>query len=55
MPLYVHAGISGISMKIADGGRKLHGIHHIVIMMWIISLVVYGTLQITTILLGSSF
>ncbi|MCL4358718.1 MAG: archaellar assembly protein FlaJ [Candidatus Thermoplasmatota archaeon] len=53
--LYIHAGISGISMKIADGGRKLHGIHHIVIMMWIISIVVYGTLQITTILLGSSF
>lgn len=52
--LYIHAFISGIAMKIADGGKKMHGLHHIVIMMWIISLIVWGTLQLTTILMGAN-
>ncbi|MEM0154980.1 MAG: type II secretion system F family protein [Thermoplasmataceae archaeon] len=53
--LFLHAFISGMAMKIADGGKKSHGIHYVVIMMWIISVIVWGTLQLTSLLLGSSF
>jgi flagellar protein FlaJ len=53
--LFLHAFISGMAMKIADGGKKTHGIHNVVIMMWIISVIVWGTLQLTSLLLGASF
>ena len=52
--LFVHAAIGGTALKVADGGKIAHGLHHVVIMMWIVSFVVYGTLMITNSLLGGS-
>lgn len=45
--LYVHAFIAGIALKVADGGKMIFGIHHAVIMSWVVALVMYGTLLIT--------
>lgn len=52
--LFVHSFIGGISLKVSDGGRIINGLHHTVLMIWIVSFVVYGTMYITTILLGST-
>ncbi|PYB68869.1 flagellar assembly protein FlaJ [Thermoplasma sp. Kam2015] len=52
--LFVHSFIGGVSLKVSDGGRIVHGLHHTVLMIWIVSFVVYGTLQITSILLSST-
>ncbi|HLH86723.1 MAG TPA: type II secretion system F family protein [Thermoplasmataceae archaeon] len=52
--LYVHALIAGIALKVADGGKVLHSLHHFVIMSWIISAVVYGTLYLTQVILGGA-
>ncbi|MGC8608685.1 MAG: type II secretion system F family protein [Thermoplasmata archaeon] len=51
MILIVHSFIGGISLKVSDGGKIVHGLHHSVLMVWIVSLTVYGTLYITTMLL----
>lgn len=52
--LYVHAVIAGLALKIADGGKMIYGIHHAVIMSWIVAVVIYGTLQITQAILAGS-
>ncbi|MEM3676509.1 MAG: type II secretion system F family protein [Thermoplasmataceae archaeon] len=54
MILYVHALIAGIALKVAEGGKVLHSLHHFVIMAWIISAVMYGTLYITQVILGGA-
>lgn len=52
--LMVHSFIAGTALKIADGGRVVHGLHHFVIMTWIVTIVMYGTLRITNLILGGS-
>lgn len=52
--LFVHSAIGGMALKVADGGKMAHGLHHVVIMMWIVSFVVYGTLMITNSLLNGT-
>lgn len=52
--MLVHAFIAGSALKIADGGKVVHGLHHFVIMTWIVTVVMYGTLQITSLILGGS-
>jgi flagellar protein FlaJ len=52
--LMLHSFIAGTALKFADGGRVIHGLHHFVIMTWIISLVMYGTLYLTSIMLGGA-
>lgn len=52
--LMVHSFIAGTALKIADGGRIIHGLHHFVIMTWIVTIVMYGTLQVTKLILGGS-
>ena len=52
--LLIHSLIAGTALKFADGGKVVHGLHHFVIMTWIVTIVMYGTLQITTIILGGA-
>lgn len=52
--LYVHSIIAGLALKIADGGKVIYGIHHAVIMSWIVAVVIYGTLQITAAILSGA-
>lgn len=52
--LLVHSFIAGTALKIADGGKVIHGLHHFVIMTWIVTIVMYGTLRITSLILGGS-
>ena len=52
--LLIHSFIAGTALKFADGGKVVHGLHHFVIMTWIVTIVMYGTLQITTIILGGA-
>ncbi len=52
--LLVHSFIAGTAPKIADGGNVVHGLHHFVIMTWIVTTVMYGTLQIVNLILGGS-
>lgn len=52
--LMVHSFIAGAALKVADGGRIVHGLHHFVIMTWIVTIVMYGTLQIVKLILGGS-
>lgn len=52
--LYVHSFIAGIALKIADGGKTIYGLHHAVMMSWIVAVVIYGTLQITGSILAGS-
>lgn len=52
--LLIHSFIAGTALKIADGGKVVHGLHHFVIMTWIVTLVMYGTLQIVKLILGGS-
>lgn len=54
MMLYVHAMIAGIALKVADGGKMIFGIHHAVIMSWLVAIVMYGTLQITSAMLAGT-
>lgn len=53
--LLVHSFIAGTALKVADGGKVLHSLHHFVIMTWIVTIVMYGTLRITSLILGGSF
>jgi flagellar protein FlaJ len=52
--LLIHSFIAGAALKIADGGKIVHGLHHFVIMTWIVTIVMYGTLQVVKIILGGS-
>ena len=52
--LLIHSFIAGTALKIADGGKVVHGLHHFVIMTWIVAIVMYGTLQIVNLILGGS-
>lgn len=52
--LLLHSFIAGTALKFADGGKVVHGLHHFVIMTWIVSLVMYGTLYLTSIMLGGA-
>lgn len=52
--LLVHSFIAGTALKIADGGKVMHSLHHFVIMTWIVTIVMYGTLQVTRLILGGS-
>ncbi len=52
--LLIHSFIAGTALKIADGGKVVHGLHHFVIMTWIVTAVMYGTLQIVNLILGGS-
>ncbi|MCL4340523.1 MAG: archaellar assembly protein FlaJ [Candidatus Thermoplasmatota archaeon] len=52
--LLIHSFIAGTALKFADGGKVVHGLHHFVIMTWIVSLVMYGTLYLTSIMLGGA-
>lgn len=52
--LLVHSFIAGTALKIADGGKVIHGLHHFVIMTWIVTIVMYGTLRVTSLILGGS-
>ncbi len=52
--LLIHSFIAGTALKIADGGKVVHGLHHFVIMTWIVTAVMYGTLQIVKLILGGS-
>ncbi len=52
--LLIHSFIAGTALKFADGGKVMHGLHHFVIMTWIVSLVMYGTLYLTSIMLGGA-
>lgn len=52
--LLVHSFIAGTALKVADGGKIAHSLHHFVIMTWIVTIVLYGTLRITTLILGGS-
>ncbi len=52
--LLTHAFIAGTALKIADGGKVVHSLHHFVIMTWIVTIVMYGTLQVTNLILGGS-
>lgn len=54
MILYVHSFIAGVALKIADGGKMIYGLHHAVIMSWVVAVVIYGTLQITGSILAGS-
>jgi flagellar protein FlaJ len=50
--LFLHSFVAGTALKIADGGRVAHSLHHAVIMIWIVSIVIYGTLQVVVLMLG---
>ncbi|AKA49584.1 flagellar assembly protein FlaJ [uncultured archaeon] len=52
--LYVHSIIAGLALKIADGGKMIFGVHHAVMMSWIVAVVIYGTLQITGAILAGA-
>ncbi len=52
--LLTHSFIAGTALKIADGGKVVHSLHHFVIMTWIVTIVMYGTLQVTNLILGGS-
>ncbi len=52
--LLIHSFIAGTALKIADGGKVVHGLHHFVIMTWIVTAVMYGTLQVVSLILGGS-
>lgn len=52
--LLIHSFIAGSALKIADGGKVVHGLHHFVIMTWIVTIVMYGTLQVVSLILGGS-
>lgn len=54
MILYIHSFIAGFALKIADGGKTIFGLYHAVIMSWIVSVVIFGTLQITSTILGGA-
>ena len=41
--LFIHAFVAGTALKVGDGGKFIHSLHHFVLMAWIISLTVYGT------------
>ncbi len=51
MILIVHSFIGGISLKVSDGGKIVHGLHHSILMVWIVAVMLYGTMYITSILL----
>lgn len=51
--LFLHSFIAGTALKVADGGKIIHGLHHFVSMVWIVSIVVYGTLIVTSLMLGA--
>ncbi|WP_393971819.1 type II secretion system F family protein [Oxyplasma meridianum] len=50
--LFLHSFVAGTALEIADGGRVAHSLHHAVIMIWIVSFVIYGTLQVVVLMLG---
>lgn len=50
--LLVHSFIAGTALKVADGGRIAHSLHHFVTMVWIVTAVMYGTLKIVNLILG---
>lgn len=50
--LMVHSFIAGTALKVADGGKISHGLHHFVTMVWIVTVVMYGTLRVVTLILG---
>ncbi len=52
--LFVHSFIAGAALKIADGGKTIFGFHHSIIMSWIVSGVLYGTLLITNSILSGA-
>lgn len=54
MILFVHSFIAGTALKVADGGKMMHGIHHSIVMSWIVSIVIYGTLVITGAILSGA-
>lgn len=53
--LMVHSFIAGMALKVADGGRVIHSLHHFVIMTWIVTTVMYVTLRLTNLILNGSF
>ena len=52
--LLIHSFIAGTALKIADGGKVVYGLHHFVIMTWIVSITMYGTLYLTSLMLGGA-
>ena len=52
--LLVHSFIAGTALKVADGGKVVHGLHHFVIMSWIVTATLYGTLYLTSIMLSGA-
>ncbi len=52
--LLVHSFIAGTALKVADGGKVTHGLHHFVIMSWIVTATLYGTLYLTSIMLSGA-
>lgn len=50
--LLIHSFIAGTALKVADGGKIIHSLHHFVIMTWIVTIVMYGTLWVTNLILG---
>ncbi len=50
--LMVHSFIAGTALKVADGGKISHSLHHFVTMVWIVTGVMYGTLKVVNLILG---
>ena len=41
--LFMHAFVAGTALKVGDGGKLIHGLHHFVAMVWLISITMIGT------------
>ncbi|EQD76560.1 flagellar assembly protein J, partial [mine drainage metagenome] len=41
--LFMHAFVAGTALKVGDGGKLIHGLHHFIGIVWLISITIVGT------------